>query len=293
MKVALIGYGDWAKLLEKYLEASTVFNLQIIYSRSIKNHLKGTTDLNAVLNSDIQAVFLAVPIANLVNYTEQFLDAKKHVFCEKPLATNPKVVSKLYNLAYSKNVVLYVNYIYTQSPSINYLKSNLESVGVIKSLNFNLKQFGKFYGSHNAFEILGCHMFAVYFYFFENINIEKQQTSFKNLYDGKIMYLHMKNKHHQASFTADLMSVEKQRSIQIIGDKGMLYFSPLLEKTVSFYHKNKDDTYTLQTLKSFDESNNIENGLNYFYESVKGSYNNLNETVSINVSNLLNKAEND
>ncbi|SFI61916.1 Gfo/Idh/MocA family protein [Olleya namhaensis] len=293
MKVALIGYGDWAKLLEKYLEASNDFDLLHIYSRSIKNHPKGTTNIDVILNKQIEAVFIAVPIVHLENYTRQFLNANKHVFCEKPLTTNPEVVTELFTLAKKQNVALYVNYIYTQSPSINYLKCNLGKVGKIKALNFNLKQFGKFYDSHNAFEILGCHLFAVYFFFFEKTTLTKSEIIFNNQFENKTMHVSVKNKDHIANFTADLLSVEKQRSIQIIGDKGMLYFSPLSEQTIYFYKKEADNTYSLEFVKSFEESNNITNALNYFSNSIKNNEVVGNRNIAFQVSQLLNKTMND
>ena len=257
-KVALLGNGDWGKILKRYLESSTLFNLTSIYSRTIKEE-KGTNDFEDVLNSNVEAVFIALPPELLAQYTKKCLEAGKHVFCEKPLSSDPKVVKMLFELAAANKVNLYVNYIYTLSPSINYIKENIESIGPIKSIKLRLNQYGKFYDNQNSFETVGCHLLSTFFYWFPSIGLSQLKFEIlRDLNDHNDILLKAESPNYCIEFESNLLSEEKDRLFHVLGEKGSLSFTPL--EKVSITHKVDEKVKEY----SFNELDNIANSLNHF-----------------------------
>jgi predicted dehydrogenase len=215
------------------------------------------------------------------------------VFCEKPLSSEPDEVVKLFNFANENGLSLYVNYIYTHSPSIKFIKNNLSRIGEIQHLEFSIKQFGKFYKNQNVFEVLGCHLLSVYFYLFEKFEPECMEVIVQTDYKKEtalVQKLTIKNNEHSAIFNASLLNTSKERKIQIIGEKGIIVFNPLITNSVIIYKHNFEEVEEIE-IKSFDEANNISSAIYHFNQMIDNKSEN-NEKLVINISKVLKKTKN-
>ena len=94
----LIGTGKWGKILQNKI--SEVSNLKFSIN-SKKNYKK------FINKADF--IFIATPNETHFKIVEYCLNKKKHVFCEKPLATTYKNSKKLFNIARNKKLILYVD----------------------------------------------------------------------------------------------------------------------------------------------------------------------------------------
>lgn len=270
ISAGLIGYGYWGKILARYLEASMFFDLKYIYS-SRPSTPKGTSDVELLFNKDIEAVFIASPSNTHHHYTKTFLERGKHVFCEKPLSSKVKEIEEVYKLAQAKGLALHVNYIYLQSPSINFIKNNLTRVGEITHLEFSMRQYGKFYGGQNAFEVIGCHLLSVYFYLFPEVSLGDLKIGFephvkKNSPFVQKLKIDFPNYH--VLFDVSLEHPTKQRGIHIDGLKEIIIFNPENLYTVERYGLQNQKIVELEKI-SFDEKNNVSNALQYFAEMIR------------------------
>ena len=74
MKVGLIGYGYWGKILKRNIE--TITNNKIaIYDP----YINVINDIN-----DCDKIFIATPVSSHKETVEKYLRLGKDVFCEKP-----------------------------------------------------------------------------------------------------------------------------------------------------------------------------------------------------------------
>ena len=96
-KCGLLGYGYWGKILSKYIEESDLFDLKLVYSSKLSIP-KGTQNINDFFNSDIEVVFIALPSELHYNYVKLFLNQGIHVFCEKPMSSEPDQVFELFSI---------------------------------------------------------------------------------------------------------------------------------------------------------------------------------------------------
>lgn len=259
MKVALIGYGYWGKILAKYLVQDSFFELTAIYT-SQKDVVLGTNSLDDIEESKAEAVFIASPSETHYEMCHRFLSADKHVFCEKPFV-KPKLAKELYALADQKEKCLYVNYIYTCSASIHKMKALLPRLGEIKQSSFMMRQYGKFYKEANAFETLGCHMLSCYHFFYgsDDITGRSIQSSEKNL-KQKLIFDERKT-----SFDISLLTEQKNCEIRLEGENRTLVFSPLEMNTVQFISLNDTESQNF----AMDEKNNIARCFSLFEAIIK------------------------
>ena len=119
--------GTWGqKVLPKLNQVCEVVSCSNRYNLNaekwlLKNYpdISHTFDYNEILNNGyIEAVIVTTPIETHCGIVNDCLDAGKHVFVEKPLATNSSDVEKLFQKAKKNNLNLFVGYIYTYNKKI-------------------------------------------------------------------------------------------------------------------------------------------------------------------------------
>lgn len=275
MKCALIGFGYWGKILQKYILKSNVFSLKYIYSPSLNNGI----GIEEIFNDkEIECLFICTPINTHYELVKRALENGKHVFCEKPLTKKSDELLELTNISKEKNLCLHTNYIYTQSKSINYIKSKLNEIGKIKYIKAKIQQFGKFYKSDNVYEVIAVHMISAIIYILGEKNIKFdviRAFSIKkykeNILDAVINF--KINEKIKGIIECSLISKEKSRTIELVGENGSIYFDMLSNNTVSeILLEEENDNYGMkiqyENHMQYDESNNLELALNYFYDSI-------------------------
>ena len=136
MKVAVIGAGYWGPNLIRNLsglpEVEKVVvcdrdNDRLARARERFNKIDTTTDLDAVLGDDsIEAVAVAPPISTHAALGTRVLEAGKHVFVEKPMASNPDEARALIRLAEKNDRVLMVGHTFEYSPPVLKIKEIID-----------------------------------------------------------------------------------------------------------------------------------------------------------------------
>jgi Predicted dehydrogenases and related proteins len=131
------------------------YKLTAVYSRSLEQaqafandylveHL--FTSLEEMANSDvIDAVYIASPNSLHFPQTKLFLSHKKHVICEKPLASNIAEVEEAIELARENQVVLFEAFKTASLPNFLQLQQSLGKVGKMRKAFINYCQYSSRY----------------------------------------------------------------------------------------------------------------------------------------------------
>ena len=139
-KVALIGFGYWGPKLARNINNSNNFKIEYIIDNNKKNLDKAKKDFplskklknyKSLNNDIIDLVVISSPTKTHFNIASYFLKSC-NVLIEKPLSLNSKDVIKLERLANTNKKLLFVDYPFIFSGSINYIKD------IIK-----IKKYGK------------------------------------------------------------------------------------------------------------------------------------------------------
>ena len=159
MKLGILGTGMIVKdVLTMYhelgVEKTYLFSTKKSKSQALelmkKYHLdKVYTDYDELLQSDVDAIYCALPNHLHYEFSKKALENGKNVIIEKPITANSKELEDLIETANKKNLMIFeaMNLHYT--PAFLSLKEDLKKLGDIKIVSFNYSQYSSRY---NAFK---------------------------------------------------------------------------------------------------------------------------------------------
>ena len=90
-------------------------------SRAIESHQTVLED------PGVDGVIIATPAASHFSLAKQVLEAGKHVFVEKPLATKVAEVDELSRLAAARNLVVMTGHTFVYNSAVRYVKKLIDS----------------------------------------------------------------------------------------------------------------------------------------------------------------------
>lgn len=272
MDCILIGYGYWGHIIERYIRQSEKFRLLGICD----HHKEDGVDLQAVIDS-IGCAFVCVPTRNHVPVVEELLAHGVHVFCEKPLCRSFTDTERLMSLAEEKNCVLFIDYIYMVSPSLQCMKEYLHRFGKVLYMDMAVRQFGRFYQREHVYETVGVHMLSVLAYLFEQpIAITKVDSV---ALDGEgyaqAGFLYFEVAGVRGRIECNMLAERKERTVRVLCEQGLLVFDMLGEHTIQVmaYEGGKDagnpPEYRMVLQKRFDEGNNLTQMIDLFARTIE------------------------
>jgi predicted dehydrogenase len=151
IKTAIVGIGAWGKNVARELNAVSELAAYVSKNPSsgkawLAEHLpslrRSTID-QVLRDPTIGAVAIATPIALLSEFTRAVLEAGKHAFVEKPLATSAAEACRLANIAEARNLILATGYVFLYHPAYRELKRRLD-VTAVRSVTLRWRKFGTF-----------------------------------------------------------------------------------------------------------------------------------------------------
>ncbi|MGB8665325.1 MAG: Gfo/Idh/MocA family oxidoreductase [Serratia inhibens] len=162
IRFAVVGT-NW--ITERFIDAaheSGKLKLTAIYSRKLEQaqafganyHVSLFFDsLEALAQSDaIDAVYIASPNSLHCQQSLLFLSHKKHVICEKPLASNLRETEQLVACARENQVVLFEAFKSAHLPNFLTLKQTLPKIGRLRKAFINYCQYSSRYPRYLAGE---------------------------------------------------------------------------------------------------------------------------------------------
>lgn len=299
MKVALIGYGYWGKILRRYIDASPDFELAAIaVKRGGISAPLFTTLERILLDTGIEAVFVCTPIGSHFEICEKCLLHGKHVFCEKPTVKTLARLQTLMEIAERQKRILYTDYIYTVSPSIRKIHEELGKIGDICSVTGEISQFGNFYPGDTVDEVLGVHLFSVLVYLFPGFTVSSiSDNGCNKLKEWERRICMTLNETIQVIFLYSLLSPRKTRWVKVTGTAGVFLFDMLDSEASLRYLRYMPVTgnqwqKTEEMKWSFDETHNLKHAVNDFKKAISEENNAKNIDISEKVMGILDRLGN-
>ncbi|WP_431022895.1 MviM protein (plasmid) [Erwinia rhapontici] len=102
-------------------------------------------DYSAMLESDIDTIYVALPNHLHFTFASQALQQGKHVIIEKPITTSIDDLNILKNLALERNLIILEAMNIHHLPAFISLQSQLASIGHIKLVSLNYSQYSSRY----------------------------------------------------------------------------------------------------------------------------------------------------
>ena len=256
INIAQIGVGYWGPNLLRNFYSHPNVNLKVLVDKSpkvlekLKNqypNISLSDDANSVFkDQSIDAVIISTPAFTHHELSIKALNAKKHIFVEKPLAMNIKQVNDIENASMKNKCKVMVGHTFIYNNAVRYIKKLIDNddLGHIRYIYAQRVNLGKIRSDVNAMWNLAPHDLSIIQYWLNNIKCKKinyfgmdytqdgiDDVSFINIeYPNKIL----------ANVHVSWLDPIKIRKITVIGSKKMVVYDDVSENKVTIYDKGID-----------------------------------------------------
>ncbi len=263
VNIVQIGYGYWGTNVARNIMQSRETNMialsdavpsrltaaENVYGSAISEY---TMDYEKYLNDpNVDAFALVIQTEPSFEVAEKILKAGKHLFIEKPMASDAARAEELTQLAHENNVILHTDHIMIFHPIIRYIKKMYDD-GVLGDLiyfDISRMNLGPIRKDVNAMMDLAVHDLAVIDYISGGKEPYHVEAIGEKHYGSQetLTYLTLKYDGFLAHIKSSWISPIKERRTMIGGTKKMVIF---------------DDMKTMDKLTIFDQGI-IETGEEY------------------------------
>lgn len=291
MNAALIGYGYWGKIIEKYIASSKQFVLTAVYDLSPLDHPLFASVLSDVINDrSIEAAFVCTPVPTHFAICEAFLKNGKHVFCEKPATQTVAQFETLRGLAVGNSRIFFTDYIYIYSQSLRKMKEAIREIEPICFVHAAIRQFGKFYPGENTFNVIGLHMLSAILFLLEQYPDSISSTYNIAPHAGEITLEFSMG--ISARIESSLLSPYRERKLTVYGKNGILMFDMNADDTLTQYkYENNGHELAQSAVWRLDEKNNLAFSVEEFAKRIHADDASENSDISGMVQKILEALE--
>jgi predicted dehydrogenase len=202
-----------------------------------------TSDYEALLASDIEAVVVATPVPTHYELARRALEAGKHVLVEKPPAMKGAEMDELVRIAAERDLVLMPGHLLLYHPGVRKLKELIDAgeLGDVLCVYTNRQNLGIVRTNENALWSLGVHDLSVILWLigedplevaahgrdFLTAGVEDVVFCYLRFPSGKIAHMHL-----------SWLDPHKMRKMTVVGREKMVVFDDMeLERKVTVYEK--------------------------------------------------------
>jgi predicted dehydrogenase len=253
MNVAVVGAGYWGPNLIRNLIASPRLRGLVVCDKDperlawIKSRfpqLETTQDLDLVLaDPKIEGVIVATPISTHGPIGARVLEAKKHLFMEKPLAGSVAEARTLVDLARERERMLMVGHTFEYSPPVLRTRSLIESgdLGRIFFISMQRVNLGLHQSDASVIWDLVPHDYSILFHWLRETPVRISAIGRDCVQHGipDVAFIHLQ---FPSGVVANLevawLAPSKLRRTAIIGEKKMLVY---------------DDNENIEKVKIYDQ----------------------------------------
>lgn len=253
IKVGVIGCGYWGPNLIRNFIASKTSDVKICCDKSQNrlNYIKGlhpnievTQDAKKLFSdSDLDAIYIATPVATHYSLAKVALQSDKHVLVEKPITDNSRHAQELIDLASKRKRVLMAGHTFEYSPSVNAVKKILKSgkIGDILYISGSRLNLGLFQKDINVIWDLAPHDISILNYLLECLPSYVASSGIshvrKGIEDVAMLSVGYRNK-MMVFLHMSWLDPYKVRKFVIVGTKKMIVYDDLnLEEPIKIYDK--------------------------------------------------------
>ncbi len=257
-RVAVAGLGYWGPNLARNFAALPDCEVAWLCDESAEalartgaQHpdARRTTDLGEVLADEgVDAVVLATPVPTHAELAERVLDAGKHCFVEKPLATSVADAERAVQAAARAKRTLMVGHLLEYHPAVEQLKEIADSgqLGELHYVYSHRLNLGKLRADENALWSLGAHDVSVLLRLLgeEPSDVEARGESYMRAGVEDVVFCFMRFPSGRAAHMhLSWLDPHKERTFTVVGAKRMATFDDMdTERKVTVYDKGFDES---------------------------------------------------
>lgn len=298
MRIVLIGYGYWGPNLARNLNANKDLDFvgiceldkdKLDKARDVYgDRLFYESDYKKVLNNwALDAIAIAVPTEYSFEIARSALEAGKHVFIEKPIASTVERAQILIDKARQNRLVIHCDHIMIYHPVIRYIKRMVQKgeLGDLLYIDITRTNLGPIRSDINAMMDLAVHDIAIINYLADNPDFEELSAMGKVCYGKQetLTFLNIRYNNFIASIKSSWISPVKERRTVVAGTRKMVVFDDVaVDNKLIIYDKGIDvqgseeyGEYEVHTrlgdimIPHINNEDALQNSVKHFVECIK------------------------
>ena len=221
-------------------------------SRAIENHQTVLED------PDVHGVIISTPAASHFSLAKQVLDAGKHVFVEKPLATKVAEVDELSRRAAERNLVVMTGHTFVYNSAVRYVKKLIDSgeLGDLRYIYSQRLNLGRIRSDIDALWNFAPHDISIIQYWLgdpEPVSIGRQGMAYMQDGIDDVVFLSLEYPGKViANIHVSWLDPQKVRKMIIVGSRKMVVYDDISENKIAIYDKGIDRRAILGENMDFD-----------------------------------------
>ena len=258
LKVGVIGCGYWGPNLIRNFHALPDAEVAAIADLDEKRlghvgllypgALKTTNHLDIIGDPEIDAVVVATPMSTHFRLGRQVLEAGKHLFLEKPMATTSADCAALVDLATRQDRVLMVGHTFIFTPAVRKIRSLITTgeLGDVYYVNIQRVNLGIFQKDANVVWDLAPHDVSIVNYLFDADPVRVSATGRcyvqKDLGVEDVAFLSLEYPEGRvAHIHVSWLDPNKIRNCTVVGSRKMLVYDDVSPaEKIRVYDKGVD-----------------------------------------------------
>ena len=207
---------------------------------------------------DVHGVIIATPAASHFSLAKQVLDAGKHVFVEKPLATKVAEVDELSRRAARRNLVVMTGHTFVYNSAVRYVKKLIDSgeLGDLRYIYSQRLNLGRIRSDIDALWNFAPHDISIIQYWLgdpEPMSIGRQGMAYMQEGIDDVVFLSLEYPGKViANIHVSWLDTQKVRKMIIVGSRKMVVYDDIAENKINIYDKGIDRRAILGENMDFD-----------------------------------------
>jgi predicted dehydrogenase len=206
----------------------------------------------------VDGVVIATPAASHFSLARDALDAGKHVFVEKPLATKVAEVDELSNRATRQNLVVMTGHTFVYNSAVHYVKKLIDAgeLGELRYIYSQRLNLGRIRSDIDALWNFAPHDISIIQYWLDDpepISIGRQGMAYMQEGIDDVVFLNLEYPGKViANVHVSWLDPQKVRKMIIVGSRKMVVYDDIAENKIVIYDKGIDRRAILGENMDFD-----------------------------------------
>jgi predicted dehydrogenase len=206
----------------------------------------------------VAGLIISTPAASHFSLAKQALEAGKHVFVEKPLATKVAEVDELSRIASERNLVVMTGHTFVYNSAVRYVKKLIESgeLGELRYIYSQRLNLGRIRSDIDALWNFAPHDISIIQYWLgdpEPVSIGRQGMAYMQDGIDDVVFLSLEYPGKViANVHVSWLDPQKVRKMIIVGSRKMVVYDDIAENKIAIYDKGIDRRAILGENMDFD-----------------------------------------
>jgi predicted dehydrogenase len=228
---------------------------------SLYSGVKTTSDFDLIVDdAEIDAIAIATPVRFHYEMAKKCLQAGKHTFIEKPMASSTAECRELIEIAKSNQLTIIVGHTFVYSPPVRKIKEIISrgAIGEIQYISARRLNLGLFQTDINVTWDLAPHDISIILYVMNehpiSVNCQGKAHVNPDIEDVTSLSLNFKNGCF-ATIQSSWLDPNKVREMTFVGSRRMLVYNDVeLNEKIKIYDKRVETPPYYDTFAEFHYS---------------------------------------